>query len=328
MPPVRTCSPPRLDALGERRRVVDHRARVLGERRGRGDREAHRLRRGHVTERSSLQTGEHGAVDALREIGAAEHEARARSGERLVRRRGDDVGRLDRVLVQARSDETREVGHVDHQQRADLVGDLAEGAGIDLARVGRAAGDDQLRAVLVREAPQVVHVDALVLAAHAVADEVVVATREVDPEAVREMAAVVESQPQHRVALFEHRVVRGHVGRGAGVRLDVRMLGAEQRLRPLDREPLDLVDDLTAAVVATTGKALGVLVRQHGADRLEHRRPGEVLRGDQLELLALAPQLRIAELRDLGVDLGETRGSQIAERALGDAHGYSYAGGA
>ena len=68
------------------------------------------------------------------------------------------------------------------------------------------------------------------------------------------MAAVVEPQPEHRVALLEHRVVRGHVGRRARVRLDVRMLGAEQRLRPLDREPLDLVDDLAAAVVATPGR--------------------------------------------------------------------------
>jgi hypothetical protein len=44
------------------------------------------------------------------------------------------------------------------------------------------------------------------------------------------------------------------------VRLDVRVLGAEQLLRAVDRELLDLVDDLAAAVVATTRIALGLLV--------------------------------------------------------------------
>jgi hypothetical protein len=56
------------------------------------------------------------------------------------------------------------------------------------------------------------------------------------------------------------------------VRLHVRVLGAEELLRAVDRELLDLVDDLAAAVVALAGIALGVLVRRHGADGLEHRR--------------------------------------------------------
>jgi hypothetical protein len=47
--------------------------------------------------------------------------------------------------VQAGGDEAGEVGHVDHEQRADLVGDLAEGLEVELARVGRPAGEQQLR---------------------------------------------------------------------------------------------------------------------------------------------------------------------------------------
>jgi len=41
-------------------------------------------------------------------------------------------------------DEPREVRHVAHQQRPHLVGDLAELVGLDRARIGRAAADDQL----------------------------------------------------------------------------------------------------------------------------------------------------------------------------------------
>ena len=59
-----------------------------------------------------------------------------------------------------------------------------------------------------------------------------------------------------------HGEVHGHVRLCASVRLDVRVLGAEQRLRAVDRELLDLVDDLAAAVVAAAGIALGVLVRR------------------------------------------------------------------
>ena len=75
---------------------------------------------------------------------------------------------------------------------------------------------------------------------------------------------------------------------GAGVRLDVGVLGAEERLGAVAGEVLDLVDDLAAAVVALAGNALGVLVVEPRAERLEHRDRGEVLRGDELERLLLA----------------------------------------
>ena len=71
--------------------------------------------------------------------------------------------------------------------------------------------------------------------------------------AVREVAAVVEAQRHERVARLHHGGVDGHVRLRARVRLDVRVLGAEQLLRAVDRELLDLVDDLAAAVVAAPG---------------------------------------------------------------------------
>ena len=119
---------------------------------------------------------------------------------------------------------------------------------------------------------------------------------------------------------LHHGGVDGHVRLRAGVRLDVRVLGAEQLLRPVDRELLDLVDDLAAAVVAAPRIALGVLVRRHGADRLEHGGPREVLRRDQLDLAALPLELFAEEPRDVGVDLVEPRLLQLLERRLGRGH--------
>ncbi len=112
----------------------------------------------------------------------------------------------------------------------------------------------------------------------------------------------------------ERREVDRHVRLRARVRLDVRVLRAEERLRAIDRELLDLVDDLAAAVVAATRIALGVLVRRDASDRLEHRRPREVLRRDQLDLAALALELPLEERRDLGIDVCEAGRAEIVER--------------
>ena len=51
----------------------------------------------------------------------------------------------------------------------------------------------------------------------------------------------------------KQRQVDGHVGLGAGVRLDVGVLGAEELLGALDGQRLDHVDELAAAVVALAG---------------------------------------------------------------------------
>ena len=101
----------------------------------------------------------------------------------------------------------------------------------------------------------------------------------------------------------EHR--RG-VGLRAGVRLHVGVLGAEQRLDPVDRELLDDVDVLAAAVVAPARVALGVLVGQHRALGLHDRGGGEVLGGDHLQGGLLAVQLGGDGRRHLGVDYGKS----------------------
>src|SRR5262249_39938377 len=55
-------------------------------------------------------------------------------------------------------------------------------------------------------------------------------------------------------------------------------------------------------------------------DRLEHRGPGEVLGGDQLDLAPLAVELALQRAGDLGVDVGEARRLEVLERLLRDRH--------
>ena len=176
VPSVRRSSRLR-ERVGERVGVRAHLRLVGAERLRGGDLEAGRLRRDHVQERAALHPGEDRLVERLRVLLLAEDEAGARAGERLVRRRGDEVAVRRRVRVEARRDEAGEVRHVAEEERADLVGDLAEALGLDLARIRRAAAHDQLRAVLLREAPHLVEVDQARLAVDPVADDVVELSR-------------------------------------------------------------------------------------------------------------------------------------------------------
>ena len=321
VPPVSTAhavAGRRSSACGERLRAPSSVRRWRSRKQlARGDLQRDGLGGDHVLQRAALLAGEHRRVDLLRVLLLAEDHPGARAAERLVGRRRDDVGaELDRVRVQARGDQAGEVRHVDHQQRADLVGDLAEAREVELARIGRPAGEQQLRAVLARDARDLVHVDQAGLAVDLVGGDVVEAAGDVDLHAVREVAAVGERQAHDRVAGLQQRVVDGGVRLRAGVRLDVRVLGAEQRLRAVDRELLGDVDPLAAAVVAAARIALGVLVGQHRALAFEHRARHEVLRGDQLERALLALELAAQRLGDLGVDLRE-RAIEVVGAELG-----------
>src|SRR3989449_5589330 len=131
--------------------------------------------------------------------------------------------------------------------------------------------------------------------------------REVHGGAVREVPAVPQREPEQRVARLRDREVRGHVRLRARVRLDVRVLGLEQSLGAIDGELLDLIDDLAAAVVALPRQALGVLVRERGAHRLEHGDRDEVLARDQFEAMLLPFHLAANQLEDGRVRLGKRR---------------------
>ena len=294
--------------------VRPHCALVVAERLGGGDLEARRLRGDHMVERPALHAREHRAIDRLRVLLATQDEPRTRAGEGLVRRRRDEVAVLDRVRLQPRGDEPGEMSHVAEEQRADLVSDLAEAPGLDRARVRRAAADDQLRPMLLREREHVVVVDEVRLARDAVVDDLVEPAGEVHLEPVRQVPAVRELEREDGVARLQRREVDRHVRLCARVRLDVRVLRTEELFCAIDRELLDLVDDLAAAVVAPTRIALGVLVRRNASDRLQHGRPREVLRRDQLDLAALPLELPLEERRDLGIDVGEAGCTKIVER--------------
>jgi hypothetical protein len=85
----------------------------------------------------------------------------------------------------------------------------------------------------------------------------------------------------------------GLVGLAAGVRLNIGETAAEQLLGALDGEFLGDIDELAAAIIAAARIALGIFVGHHRALRFQNRARDDVLRSDQLDLVALAAQLAL-----------------------------------
>ena len=104
------------------------------------------------------------------------------------------------------------------------------------------------------------------------------------------------------------------------------MLGAEQRLRPLDRELLDLVDDLAAAVVALAGSPSAYLFVS--TEPTASSTAGQVKFSEAISSSwsRWRRARRCRARRSRGRSRRDPRFA-VAERALGDAHGDSYAGG-
>src|SRR5215213_1683218 len=90
------------------------------------------------------------------------------------------------------------------------------------------------------------------------------------------------------------------------MRLNVDVLRAKKLPGSFDRQSLDFIDKLAAAVIALTGISFRILVGQHATDRSQHRGADEVFRCDQLDPVLLTTLFaldgrgdgRIGELRE------------------------------
>ena len=123
--------------------------------------------------------------------------------------------------------------------------------------------------------------------------------------AVGEVAAVGEVEAEDGVTRLEDGHVGGGVGLGAGVRLHVGVLGAEDLFGAVAGEVLDDVREFATAVVAFAGIAFRIFVGEDRACGLEHGAADEVLGGDHLEALVLAGDFVGDGLGDGGIGFGE-----------------------
>ena len=222
-----------------------------------------------VLERPALLAGEDGRVDLLGVLLAAEDHAAAGAAERLVDRRRDDVGvrargsGAGRRRRARRSAPCRPSAARRPRRRSRGSARSPACASTPTSRRAAAAGGAPWRSARPRPCRS---------GSRARVETSYGAMSYSRPDTLSFMPWLRwppcgQRQAHDRVAGLQQRVVDGGVGLRAGVRLDVGVLGAEQRLGAVDRELLDDVDVLAAAVVALARVALGVLVGQHGALR-------------------------------------------------------------
>ena len=148
-----------------------------------------------VHQRAALATGERPLVDALAHLFGAKDEAATRAAQGLVRGRGHDVGIGHGRGVFASGHQARKVRHVDHQLGADFIGDLAQAGKIQLTRIGAVPRDDQLGIAFLGRLFDLIVIDHLGVRVHAIGNKVEESAREVDLQAVGQVAAVARSMP-------------------------------------------------------------------------------------------------------------------------------------
>jgi hypothetical protein len=101
----------------------------------------------------------------------------------------------------------------------------------------------------------------------------------VDGRAMGKVAAMGKVEAQDSIARLEERQENGGIGLRAGVGLYIRVSGTEEFLQAVDGQLFNLVNDFTAAVVATTRVALGIFVGQAAARGIHDGPAGKVFGG-------------------------------------------------
>jgi hypothetical protein len=124
---------------------------------------------------------------------------------------------------------------------------------------------------------------------------------------VGQVTALGKIEREESLAGLHGREKDRHVRVRARVRLNVCVLGPEKLLCAVDRQGLDDIDILAAAIVALAGIALRVLVGQARSLRLADRARDHVLARDQLQLVVLSPVLVLYRIENIGIDFGKGR---------------------
>ena len=122
---------------------------------------------------------------------------------------------------------------------------------------------------------------------------------------MREVPALVEAHADNRIARLDKRHVRSKVGVSTRVRLHVGKTAAEQLASAFAGKVLDNIDLFTAAVIALTRIALGILVGEHATHGLHDSGRDDVLGCDELDGAPLTAKLLRKGREHLGVGLDD-----------------------
>ena len=203
----------------------------------------------------------------------------------------DDIIKNVEALGAAR-DKAGDVRDVRQQKCTVRMGDVRHAFEVDDTGIGRGPDRNQLRFFPRRHFGDFVVIDITVFA-DTVVNDIVELSGEIHRGAVRQMTAVSEIHRQNLIARLQCGKINRHIGLRTGMRLNVGMFGAEELLRAIDGQLLNLVHPFATAVPAFVRIAFGVLVRENAALRLHDGGERKVFGSNQLNMRLLAGKLAV-----------------------------------
>ena len=242
--------------------------------------------------RTTLKAGEHGRIDLLTKRLVIREDDTATPGPKgLVRGRGHHMRVWHRVRVNTCRNKTRDMGHVDHQIGTDLIRNFAELGKIESPRIGRSAGQNDLWLTRLGLRAERVEIDQMGRFINAILFGIEPFARQVRGCTVGQVTTRGKRHAKNGIAGLQQRQEHGLVRLRAGMRLHINECGTKQLFCAFDRKRLDNIGIFTTAIIAATGIALGIFVRQNRSLCLQHRCADDVFRGDHLDLVLLTDKL-------------------------------------
>ncbi len=115
----------------------------------------------------------------------------------------------------------------------------------------------------------------------------------------------IEVEAHEGVAGLEHGKKHGLVHLGTGIGLHIGKFATKEFLGAVNRQLLGDINKFTAAIVALARITFGIFVGHDRPLGFQHGPRGDVFRGDQLDLMALATQFGTDRAEDFRIDFLE-----------------------
>ena len=163
--------------------------------------------------------------------------------------------------------------------------------------------DDHLGLLFLGQTLHLVVVDQLGLGVDTVEHVMIDLADPVGGAAVSEVAALIQTHAQDLVTGLQNRSENTVVGSGAGVGLDVDVLGAKELLGTLPCQLLNHVGHFAAGLEPLSGITFQGLVGEDAAGKLHYRERGGAFRGDHLDVVLLTIQFLVYQSCQLGIGL-------------------------
>ena len=285
-------NPAFLQCLAQNFGIFHHLRGISLKRRTQGLTETNRLGRNHMHQRPALRPGKNGGINLSGNLGIiGQNHSPARPSQRLMSRSRHHIGIFQRIRMHPAGHQPGKMRHIHHQICPDLIGNLTKALKINLSRISRPSGNNQLWLILARQPFHLFIINQPAVPTHTIGHRIKPLSRKRNLCPVGQMTAGIQRHSQNRIMRLQQRHIHSGIGLRTGMWLHIDKPGVKQFLRPLNGQIFHHVHKLAAAIITPPRITFGILIGQDRPLRLQHRRRNNIFRGNQFNLVLLALQL-------------------------------------